>query len=281
LTARPSPPSAAAPACAGSAFASAGGTVVHYSLAGGAGAPPVVFLHSLGTDLRIWDGVVQALGTDRAIVRYDLRGHGLSDCPPGPYRLADFVADLRGLLERLAVARAVLVGISIGGLIAMEYALHHPDGVESLVLADTAGRIGTAEHWHARIEAVRRAGLERLVPTALETWFTESFRERESARARGYGNLLARTPAEGYVASCAVLAESDLDERATAIRVPALVMTGEEDRATPPAEGRALAAAIPGARFESIPGAAHLPCIEQPERMASAIRRFLEEQRHG
>jgi 3-oxoadipate enol-lactonase len=265
----------------GSTFASVGGAVVHYSLAGGAGAPPLVFIHSLGTDLRIWDGVVHALGSDRAIVRYDLRGHGLSDCPSGPYRLADFVADLRGLLDHLGIRRAVLVGISIGGLVAMEYASRHPDGVRSLVLADTAARIGTAAQWRERIEAVRRTGLERLAATALEMWFTESFRAGESARVRGYGNLLARTPAEGYVASCAMLAESDLAERARTIRAPALVITGEEDRVTPPEQGRALAALLPGARFEAIPGAAHLPCIERPERMASEIDRFLEEQRDG
>jgi 3-oxoadipate enol-lactonase len=221
------------------------------------------------------------LGTDRALVRYDLRGHGLSDCPPGPYQLADFVADLRGLLDHLGVRRAVLAGISIGGLIAIEVAARYPDRVRSLVLADTACRIGTAAHWRARIEAVRRTGLERLAPAALETWFTESFRAGESARVTGYENLLARTPAEGYVASCAVLEESDLTERAGTIRAPALVMTGEDDRATPPEQGRALAAAIPGARFELIPDAAHLPCIEQPGRVASAIDRFLEEQRDG
>lgn len=262
-------------------FASLGGAVVHYSLAAGTGAPPLVFIHSLGTDLRIWDGVVRALGTDRAIVRYDLRGHGLSDCPPGPYRLGDFAADLRGLLDHLEVRRAVLVGISIGGLIAMEYALQHPDGVRSLVLADTASRIGTAAHWRQRVEAVHRQGLEGFAAGALEIWFTGAFLAHEMEAARGFGNLLARTPSEGYVASCAVLAESDLTERAGTIRAPALVMTGEQDRVTPPEQGRALAAAIPGARFELIPEAAHLPCIERPERMASAIDRFLEEQRDG
>jgi 3-oxoadipate enol-lactonase len=256
-------------------------SVIHYSLAGGTGAPPVVFIHSLGTDLRIWDGVEHALGTDRVVVRYDLRGHGLTDCPPGPYRLGDFAADLSGLLDHLGVQRVVLVGISLGGLIAMEYALEHPDGIGSLVLAGTASRIGTAAHWQQRIEAVRRHGLPRLAPAALEIWFTGAFLATERARAQGFGNLLARMPAEGYLASCAVLAESDLTARAVTIRVPALVLTGEDDRATPPEQGRALAAAIPGAQFELIPESAHLPCIEQPERMAAAIRRFLEERGHG
>jgi 3-oxoadipate enol-lactonase len=262
-------------------FAFVGGAVVHYSLAGGTGAPPVVFLHALGTDLRIWDGVAQALGTDHAIVRYDLRGHGLSDCPRGPYRLGHFVADLRSLLDHLGIRQAVFIGISIGGLIAMEYALQHPDGIRSLVLADTAARIGTAAHWRQRIEAVRRQGLARFAPAALEIWFTSAFQASEGAQAQGFGNLLARMPAEGYLASCAVLAESDLTARAATIRAPALVLTGEQDRATPAEQGRSLAAAIAGARFELIPEAAHLPCVEQPERMASAIRRFLEEQRHG
>lgn len=262
-------------------FVSIGGLVTHYVRSGPPDGLPLVFIHSLGTDLRLWGRLVPMLETDHPIVRYDLRGHGLSDCPPGPYRLSQQVADLAGLLAHLQIGAVALVGISIGGLIALEFAAKQPDAVRGLVLADTAPRIGSPDRWQQRIEAVQSGGLEPLVPTVLELWFSEAFRASQPALTQGFGNLLARTPAEGYVASCAVLIDSDLGPRLAAIGAPTLVLAGELDRVTSPEQCRALAAALHAGRFEPIPQAAHLPCIEQPKHMASLIRRFLQEQVHG
>jgi pimeloyl-ACP methyl ester carboxylesterase len=163
----------------------------------------------------------------------------------------------------------------------MEFAANHPSAVPAMVLADTASRIGSAASWQQRIVAVQRLGMEQLAPTVLEIWFSASFHSNEPAQSSGFRNMLARMPAEGYAASCAALMESDLTERVASIQVPALVLTGQEDRATPPEQGRSLASALPSARFELLAGAAHLPCIEQPERMATVIRRFLQEQHYG
>ena len=262
-------------------FASLDGHVVHYSRSGRPDGLPLVLINSLGTDLRLWNQVVPALEADFSILRYDLRGHGLTDCPPGPYSLVQLAQDLRSLLDHLGIQRAALVGISIGGLIALQFAASHPGAVRALVLADTAARIGSADRWQQRIEAVRREGLQALAPAVLGLWLSESFRANQPTLTRGFGNMLTRTPAEGYIACCSTLAESDLSPQLPKIQAPALVLTGEMDAATPPEQGRALAAALPDARFELVPAAAHLPCIEQPERVAAFIRRFLQERGHG
>jgi len=262
-------------------FASIGEIVVHYAEAGPSGAPAVVFIHSLGTDRRVWDRVIPTVAAEHRTLSYDLRGHGLSDDPPGPYRLDQLVADLCRLLEDRGVETAVLVGISIGGQIALECAARHPALAKGLVLVDTAVRIGTVDGWNQRIDTVQRSGLESVVPRVLERWFAASFRAEEAACVQGFGHMLARMSAAGYVASCAALRDADLTQTARGVETPALVITGGEDQATTPDEGRALAGMLPRARFELVPGAAHLPCVEQPFRVAAAIRRFLQELAHG
>src|SRR4026207_844686 len=118
-----------------------------------------VFVNALGTDLRIWDGVVaNHAGAFRAL-RYDRRGQGLSDAPPPPYAVDDHVADLAALLDAHEIAGAIVIGMSVGGMIALPLAAVRPDLVRLLVLCDTAHKIGTPEMWSARIEAVRANGL--------------------------------------------------------------------------------------------------------------------------
>lgn len=239
---------------------------------------PIVFVNSLGADLRIWDGVVEHLidtpRFDHPVVRYDKRGHGWSDCPPAPYTIDENADDLAGLLDALGIAAAVVVGISVGGMIALNLAIRHPERVARLVACDTAAKIGTEAGWNARIEAVRASGTGILPDTVRTRWFTPAM---PPAGARLYLNMLERTPAEGYIGTCAALRDADLSDLVEQITAPTLVLCGEFDETTPPADGRALAAAIPGARFALIPDAAHLGNIEQPAAFAREIHRFIQE----
>ncbi len=116
----------------------------------------IVFVNSLGTDFRIWDGVIAALDGRFRTIRYDKRGHGLSDAPPAPYRMDDHVGDLEALLAMLGVGKAVFVGLSVGGMIVTQLASRHPQKVAGLVLCDTAHKIGTDELWNERIAAVEK-----------------------------------------------------------------------------------------------------------------------------
>ncbi len=257
-------------------FALIDNIALHYSYRPPTGGPTVVFLNSLGSDLRIWQGVIERLPQHCGCLCYDKRGHGLSDAPPSPYSLPQLAADLCGLLDHLAIARAVLVGVSVGGMIAQQFALTYPDRVTGLVLCDTGAKIGTAAYWSERATAVRARGLAPLADTILARWFSADFANSYPAAHRGYANMLTRTPAEGYAATCDALGAADLNAALSAIAVPTLVLCGDEDLATPPALGQALAAAIPNAHFALIRQAGHIPSIEQPAAVATQINTFLE-----
>src|ERR1044071_6692274 len=172
----------------------------------------IVFANSLGTDLRIWDEGVAYFAGDFRILRYDLRGHGLSEAPTEPYSIDDHVADLAVLLDACGIKSAVLVGLSVGGMIAQSLAARRADLVQLLVLCDTAHKIGTPEMWNARIEAIRKGGMSAIADGVLERWFSTEFRQTRSADLAGYRNMLVRTPVEGYIGTCAALRDADLTE---------------------------------------------------------------------
>ena len=262
-------------------FVRAGDITQHYSIEGDGDGPALVFANSLGTDLRIWDLVAAELAPRHRLVRYDQRGHGLSDGTSAPYTIPQLAADLAALLDALAVRSAVVCGLSVGGMIALELARSHPARVRALVLCDTAATIGTADAWNARIAAVEAAGLEAIGPAVMERWFTAAFREKEPATVEGHRNMFERTTPAGYIGTCAAIRDADLAAHLGTLRVPTLALCGNEDVATPPHRVRSMAEAIPGARFVVIPGAAHLPCVEQPHTLAREVVRFVETEAAG
>ena len=258
-------------------FATSNGLTLHYTLDGVPAGGPLVFLNSLGTDLRIWDNVVPHFADRYALIRYDKRGHGLSDCPPGPYSLRGHTNDLAGLLAHLHVDEAVLIGDSVGGMIALDFAVSRPHQVKALVLCDTAAKIGTPEYWNERIQSLRQHGLPYLAETILGRWFSPTFITQRPADYRGYFNMLTRTPLEGYIATCEAIRDADLRQAVQTLSAKSLVLCGAEDGATPPELGRELAESLPNARFELIEQAGHIPSLEQPAVLAAKINQFLSE----
>lgn len=258
-------------------FTIVNGITLHYKVDGPAETPSLVFLNSLGTDLRMWDQIIPRFADRFRLIRLDKRGHGLSDAPSGPYTLRDHTNDLAGLLDQLGVDTPILIGDSVGGMIALDYAITRPEKVKALVLCDTAAKIGTAEMWNERIDTLRAHGMAYLAPAILPRWFSPGFKESDPAAYQGYHNMLVRTPLEGYIATCQAIREADLRESVTTLHLPALVICGAADAATPPDLVRGLAEALPHARFEIIEGAGHLPSIEQPAALAEAIDHFLKE----
>jgi 3-oxoadipate enol-lactonase len=262
-------------------FASIDGLTIHFRLEQhrleAKPGVPVVFINSLGSDLRIWDDVTATL--ERSSLRYDKRGHGLSDAPSGPYSIADHANDLHGLLEHLKLERVVIVGISVGGQIALEFTSRFPERVAAAVFCDTGMKIGTAELWNARIEAVRDHGLEHISDAVMQRWFGADFRREQAALVRGYQNMLERQPSVGYIATCEALRKSDLHDAAHAVRaarVKTLIVCGKDDQSTPVALSQELAQTL-GTKLELIDNAGHLPCIEKPEAFAKILNSFLEE----
>jgi len=252
--------------------------VVHYyTVEGPAGAPLLVFSNSLGSDHRIWDPVLPFFAEKFRIIRYDQRGHGLSDVTPPPYSIDDLVNDLAGLLDGLGIDKAVVCGLSVGGMIAQGLAASHADRVRALVLCDTAMQIGPPDMWDERIANIQKGGIRALTGPIMERWFTAAFRESRTTESSGFVNMLERTPVDGYIGTCCAIRDADLRDAAGSIRRPTLVLCGDRDLATPPELGVKLAEAITGAGFSLIEDAAHISCVEQPAIFARLVINFLEE----
>jgi len=261
-------------------FVDTGDVSLHYRLERGSGSSTVVFINALGTDLGIWDGVTAALDPGIGTLRYDKRGHGLSGAPLGDYHLEDHRHDVLSVMELGGVEQATLVGISVGGLIAMDLALKVPARVSGLVLCDTSARIGTPELWTQRMKTVRNRGLPAVAENIAGRWFAPSFADRRPAAYQRCLTALKNTPEPGYIGTCATLRDADLRTTIPTLEHPALVLNGAEDLPTPPDAGRELARALPRGRFGLIEDAGHLPPVEQPRAIAEYLTDFLAERHH-
>jgi 3-oxoadipate enol-lactonase len=239
---------------------------------------PVVFANSLGTDMRLWDQILPLLPAGLRIIRFDKRGHGLSDCPAAPYAMADLVSDAEALLDGLGVSDCVFVGLSIGGMIGQGLAARRPDLIRALVLSNTAAKMGDAAMWQTRIDAIRAGGIEALADAVMERWFSPAFLTRPELTA--WRNMLTRTPVEGYIGCCHAIAGADLTESTKALSLPTLAIAGSDDGASPPDLVRGTAGMIAGSRFTVIECAGHLPCVEDPAAYAALLTDFLKEHAH-
>ncbi len=251
---------------------------LHVQIEGPRGGPPVVFANSLGTDLRLWDGVVAALPQGLRLIRYDKRGHGLSDCPDAPYTMGTLVRDAERVMEAAQARDAVFVGLSIGGLIAQGLAAKRLDLVRAVVLSNTGFKIGTREMWDDRVATLRADGLASMADAIMERWFSPDFRASEAAAP--WRRMVETCPEEGYAGCCAAIAGSDFYTTTAALRLPAMVIAGDRDGATPPDMVRDLADLIPGARYELMRGVGHLPCVEKPDEYAALLTGFLNDIGH-
>ncbi len=247
---------------------------LHYELDGPDEAPVLVLSNSLGADLSMWSMQMPALLTHFRVLRYDTRGHGKSGVPQGDYTVEQLGSDVIGLLDHLGISHAHFCGISMGGLTGMWLALHHPQRIRRLVLANTAARIGSDEGWQARINAVRSEGMAALAPAIIERWYTPGYRSRCAAAVAPFQKTLATTSTDGYASCCAALRDADLGEEIARIALPTLVIAGTYDSSTPPADGRAVAEQVEGARYVEL-DAAHISNQEQAGAFTGALLSFL------
>jgi 3-oxoadipate enol-lactonase len=246
-------------------------TSLRHKLDGPAGTSVVVLSNPLGTSFEVWDRQAGVLAQRFRVVRYDHRGQGGSETPPGPYSLELLVDDLTSLLDELEIAQASFVGLSLGGAVGMQLAVACPDRLERLVLACTAARFGSRASWLARAHTVRRNCIGALVEPVLERWFTGEAQSGDVARCRA---MLEATPAEGYAACCEALAEWDFRPRLGEIGAPTMVIAGAQDSATPPDDAEQIARGA-GADFVVLDGAAHLANVEQPAAFNTALVQHL------
>jgi 3-oxoadipate enol-lactonase len=238
---------------------------VHHVVHGPVGAPALVLSNSLGSTLDMWERQMAALTPHFRVIRYDLRGHGASPIPPGPYDIADLGADVLALLDTLGVDRAHIGGVSIGGQIGMWIAANAPDRVKRLVVCCTSPRFEPPEAWAARAATVLADGTAAIADAVVSRWFTPTFATEFPGFVRRMRDMIANTPAEGYAACCGAVERTDLRPSLTSIEAPTLVIAGADDAAAPPEQAERIAGAVPGARLAVVERAAHLANIERPD----------------
>ena len=257
-------------------IANRGSFRIHYDLTGRPGQDVLVLINSLGSDLHMWDKVLSLLEAHYRVLRYDVRGHGLSGASSGPLTISDLGEDLLFLTNQLGIEPVHLCGISLGGLIAMWAGIHAAERVNRIVLANTAARIGTPEAWEQRRNSVLNSGLAPLVETAPGRWFTQAYQEQHPAEMQLIREMVARTDAASYAACCGVLRDTDLRAGIGAIEAPCLIIAGTYDAATPPSHGRALQAGLRSSRYLQI-DCSHLSAWEGSEQFSQAAHSFLSE----
>ena len=257
-------------------FAKVNGITLHYQQIGRfVEKPTIVCSNSLGTDFRIWRDIVTGLADDYAFLLYDKRGHGLSDLGDVPYTIKTHIDDLVALMDYLKLSSSIIIGLSVGGLIAQGLFHFRPDLVNCLILCDTAAKIGTHEMWNDRIKIVEEKGLSGIVDANMERWFTDDFHANNAVELEGYKNMFTRTPARGYIGTAMAIRDADFREEAPNITVPTICIVGDQDGATSPDMVRSTAELIPSSEFKKIDGAAHIPCVEKPEELKNILRVFL------
>jgi 3-oxoadipate enol-lactonase len=251
------------------------GYVLHHEAAGAGDV--LLLVGSLGTTLAMWDPQVAALSADRRTVRVDVRGHGGSPAPAGPYSIAELGTDVVATLDQLGIARASICGLSIGGMTGMWLAAHAPERVERLIVMCTSAHMpDAADAYRERARTVREHGsVEPVADGVIGRWFTPDWADRHPGTVAAFRRMLVNTGAEGYAACCEALAALDLRSALPLIAAPTLVIAGAEDRATPPARAEAIAAAVPNARLELLDGAAHLASVQCPEPVTRLIDEHL------
>jgi pimeloyl-ACP methyl ester carboxylesterase len=243
---------------------------------------PLVLLHAGIADRRMWDDALPALSARHRVVRLDLRGFGETPLPDGPFVYA---ADIQALLDALGIAGADVVGVSMGGHVALDLALAHPQLVDRLILVGAGidgwkHDEGLVAAWEEEEAALERGDLDEAAWVNVRTWLDGPARGPEavdSALRRKVFEMQRLALAHENPNATGGWLTPGRRERLGGVRARTLVLVGELDQPDFGRIARFLADAIPGARFEELPGVAHLPPMEDPETFTSVVLAFLDE----
>lgn len=250
------------------------GVALDYDVTGPDDGAPVVFANALGTTRAIWDQVAALLPAGLRIIRYDMRGHGASDAPDGPYSMGQLVSDAEAVCDAAGVRDALFIGLSVGGMVAQGLAVKRPDLIRALVLSNTAAKIGNPKLWQDRIDTVRAKGLTALSDAVLQRWFARGFYGTPAMQP--WRAMLESTPVEGYTGTCAAIAGTDFYTPTAGLRIPTLGIAGIDDGSTPPDLVRETLDLIPGSQFVLMRRVGHLPCVEDPATYAAHLADFMK-----
>jgi 3-oxoadipate enol-lactonase len=250
------------------------GARIDYSVAGAATAPTLLFINSIATTRELWARQVSRLSKSFRVISYDARGHGFSQVTAGDYTIEQLGRDALAILDAVGIESAHVCGISLGGITAMWLGVHAPRRITSLVLANTAARIGSVEMWTERIAFVKQQGMATLADLTMPRWFTDGFRAREPQTIEQFRAMVAACSKDGYLSCCAALRDEDLREAIADIRCPVLCVAGNADPATPPDALQFIHSRIAGSKMLLL-DAAHLTNVEQHEAFTNAVSDFI------
>ncbi|MGJ4926072.1 3-oxoadipate enol-lactonase [Bradyrhizobium sp. HKCCYLS2038] len=252
----------------------ADGCLLNVTVEGRDGGPTLMLSNSLGSTLQMWEPQMRALTQIFRVIRYDRRGHGKSQVPPGPYSIERFGRDALAILDDLNIEKVHWCGVSMGGMVGQWLAAHASERIGKLVLANTTCHYPDPAIWDARIKAVQDGGLAGIADTVIAGWLTQEFRDHHPDIADRMKAMLVATPVEGYLACCAALRALDLRDDLPGITSPTLVVAGRYDKSTPIAMAEAIRSRIPGASM-TIVDAAHISNVEAAGQFNDAVLGFL------
>ena len=235
--------------------------------------------NGLATDHRLWNLQIPSLADGFRIMRYDTRGHGASSSPTAPYSLDLLVADLVGLMNHVGIDQAHIIGLSLGGMIALGMTLDHPSRVSSVVCCDARADAPPpyVAGWKSKITTVHQHGMAAVVDDTLARWFTESALSASANQniIELAKDMILTTSIEGYCGCAAALTGLDYLGRLPTLSVPAHFIVGASDTAAPPQIMSKMAEIVPRSRLDVIDSAAHLPNLEQPAAFNTSLAQAL------
>ena len=254
----------------------ANGITFNYTIDGPEAAPCVVFSNSLATTYAMWDEQAAALKSKYRVLRYDQRGHGGTDAPPGRYAYDTLIADAVALMDALGVAKAWFGGLSMGGATALGLAQQHPGRVHGIMICDHACKStpATSQQWEERIVAARENGMEGLVEPTIARWFPPGIRAKNPPYIDKVKAMIRATPVDGFIGCAAALANHDYNSKVETVKCPVLFMVGEND-GTAPAAMKDMHVRLPGSKYVELAGAGHISNLDRPAEFTKAIQDFV------
>jgi 3-oxoadipate enol-lactonase len=255
----------------------AGGVDLAVRIDGEAGRPWLLVSNSLAADYGMWDDQVELLTRTHRVIRYDTRGHGSSGAPQGPYSFPVLVDDMVAVLDHFGVERADVLALSLGGMTALGLALDHPGRAGRMIICDARADAPPpfVASWDQRIAEVRRSGMEAVVASTLERWFTPSAAAKAPGAIERARKMILSTDPQGYIGCAAALKHLNYLERLNDLRTPVLYVVGEDDTGAPKDAMSKMAERTAGSRLVVLPALAHVPPMENPGVFADAIECWL------
>jgi 3-oxoadipate enol-lactonase len=253
----------------------ANGISINYQVDGPDGAPWLVLSNSLATNLTMWDDQARELGRAFHVLRYDQRGHGLTEAPAGRYPFDLLIADALALMDALAIRKAHFGGLSMGGATALGLAQKHADRLDRVIVCDSPCQSTptSSQQWEERIVVAQKQGMEALVEPTIGRWFPPDVIKANPPHVDKVRHMIRTTPIDGFIGCAAALADHDYAAAVARVTRPVLFLVGEKDAAAPPM--RKLNDALPGSRFVELAGAGHISNLDQPEGFTRAVKDFL------